>query len=302
MASDSGWTVRAMGELILEPDFVPSKLGFGGAAIGLRNYMGPYDAGSAATVDSAIAAIRHAVALGMTYFDTAPSYGEGLSERIMGEALDGLSERVFLATKVWPGSPGGARASLETSLTNLRRSRIDLLQIHGESYSRQDVDHILQPGGLLEQMEELKREGIVDRIGFTVEDMNEGTYQLIETGRFDAIQLMYNLLVQHPYEPTRPFGALFAAKQHDMMTITMRTATSGIFQRWVQIVNPANTFDYTPALIQFVLSNRLVDVALVGMRTVREVESCVGIWKDESGRIDIDALWHRFIADQKTDA
>jgi len=75
---------------------------------------------------------------------------------------------------------------------------------------------------------------------------------------------------------------------------------AGIFQRWVQMVNPANTFDYTPALIQFVLSNRLVDVALVGMRTVREVESCVGIWKDESGRIDIDALWHRFIADQKT--
>jgi hypothetical protein len=31
-------------------------------------------------------------------------------------------------------------------------------------------------------------------------------------------------------------------------------------------------------------------------------KSCVGIWKDESGRIDIDALWHRFIADQKTNA
>ena len=252
----------------MEPDFTPSKLGFGGAAIGLKNYMGPYDAGSAAAIDSAIAAIRRAVALGMTYFDTAPSYGDGLSERIMGEALDGLSERVFLATKVWPGSAGGARASLAASLANLRRSRIDLLQIHGESYSHEDVDHILQPGGLLEQMEELKREGIIDRIGFTVEDMNEGTYRLIETGRFDAIQLMYNLLVQHPYEPTRPFGALFAAKRHGMMTITMRTATSGIFQRWVQMVNPANTFDYTPALIQFVLSNRLVDVALVGMRTV----------------------------------
>jgi aryl-alcohol dehydrogenase-like predicted oxidoreductase len=169
----------------VEPDFMPSKLGFGGAAIGLRNYMGPYDAGSAAAIDSAIAAIRQAVALGMTYFDTAPSYGDGLSERIMGEALDGLSERVFLAKKVWPGSPGGARASLEASLT---------------------------------------------------------------------------------------------------------------------MVNPANTFDYTPALIQFVLSNRLVDVALVGMRIIREVESCVGIWKDESGRIDIDALWRRFISDQKINA
>jgi hypothetical protein len=43
------------------------------------------------------------------------------------------------------------------------------------------------------------------------------------------------------------------------------------------MVNPANTFDYTPALIQFVLSNRLVELALVGMRIIREVESCVEI-------------------------
>jgi hypothetical protein len=280
--------------LALEQTFVPSKLGFGGAAIGLKNYMGVYDAGSADAVESAISAIRRAVSLGITYFDTAPSYGDGLSERIVGEALRDLRERIFLATKVWPDFPGGARSSLETSLANLRRSRIDLLQIHGESYSHDDVDHILQPGGLLEEMEELKREGSIDRIGFTVEDMNEGTYRLIETGRFDAIQLMYNLMLQHPYEPTRPFGALFAAKKHGMITITMRTATSGIFQRWVQMVNPGNTFDYTPALIQFVLSNRLVDVALVGMRTAQEVESSVRIWKDDSARIDIDALWHRF--------
>jgi len=42
--------------------------------------------------------------------------------------------------------------------------------------------------------------------------------------------------------------------------------------------------------------------SLVEMRTVREVESCVGIWKHESGRIDIDAPWHRFTSDQKIDA
>ncbi len=53
-----------------------------------------------------------------------------------------------------------------------------------------------------------------------------------------------------------------------MATVTMRTATSGTLQRWLRMVNPADTFDYTPALIQFVLSNPLVDVALVGMRDV----------------------------------
>jgi uncharacterized protein len=279
--------------------FTPSRLGFGGAAIGIRNYMGAYDAGSDEAVVSAIAALRRAMALGVTYFDSAPSYGSGLSERIIGQALAGVIEQVFVATKVWPSYPGGARASLETSLQNLNRPRVDLLQIHGESYSSELAEEILRRGGLVDQMEELKREGLVGKLGFSVEDMSDGTYQLIRSGRFDAIQLMYNFILQHPYEPSRPFGALFEAKKHKMMTITMRTATSGIFQKWIQAVNPDNTFDYTPALLQFVLSNNLVDVALVGMRTVQDVESCVGIWRDETNRIDIDQLWNRFVEDRR---
>jgi hypothetical protein len=53
-------------------------------------------------------------------------------------------------------------------------------------------------------------------------------------------------------------------------------------------------FDYTPSLIQFVLSNKLVDVALVGMRTQDMVDSYVEIWRNENGRIDIDQLWNRY--------
>jgi hypothetical protein len=116
---------------------------------------------------------------------------------------------------------------------------------------------------------------------------------------FDAFWDLYAL----------PFARLEKRRVHDHFIVRdMHDGPMPVdFYVWVarrgeQIVNPVNTFDYTPALIQFVLSNRLVDVALVGMRTAREVESCVGIWKDESGRIDIDALWHRFIADQKTDS
>ncbi len=282
-----------------ESPFTPSRLGFGGAAIGIRNYMSAYDAGSDEAVASAVAALRRAAALGVTYFDSAPSYGSGLSESIMGQALAGVGSRVFVATKFWPSDPGGVRASLEASLKNLNRPRVDLLQIHGESYSPELTEAILGRGGLIDQMERLKQEGLVDKIGFSVEDMSDGTYQLIRSGRFDAIQLMYNFILQHPYEPSRPFGALFEAKKHKMVTVTMRSATSGIFQRWVQAVNPGNTFDYTPALLQFVLSNKLVDVALVGMRTVQEVDSCVEIWRNEADRIDIDQLWNRFVEDQR---
>ena len=94
---------------------------------------------------------------------------------------------------------------------------------------------------------------------------------------------------------TRPFGSLIEAKRRGMATVTMRTATSGVFQRWVQMVNPGNTFDYTGALIQFVLSNPLVDAALVGMRDVDTVEANVRIWRDVASRIDLTALQGRYV-------
>ncbi|WP_454857383.1 aldo/keto reductase [Rhizobium binxianense] len=274
--------------------FPLSKLGFGGAAIGLTDYMGRYDAASPANRQAAIDAIRKAVDLGVNYFDTAPGYGNGLSEELMGEALEGVAAPHFLATKLFWADPGRLRASVEASLRRLRRDRVDLMQLHGSSYTADHIREILRPGGIAEEMQRMREEGLFGKIGFTTEDNNAGSFALIESGVFDAIQLAYNFMLQHPYEPTRPFGSLIEARKRNMLTVTMRTATSGIFQRWVQMVNPANTFDYTPGLIQFVLSNRLVDVGLVGMRTKDMVESCVEIWRDETGRIDVEELWNRY--------
>jgi len=271
-----------------------SKLGFGGAAIGLTNYMGVYDAHAEDSREEAIAAVRKAAALGVNYFDTAPGYGNGLSEALMGEALETVKTPFFLATKLHLADPEKLRASVEDSLKRLRRSRVDLIQLHGSSYTAEQVKDILKTNGAVDQLRRMRDEGLFDYIGFTTEDNNAGAYALIESGAFDAIQLAYNIMLQHPYEPTRPFGSLYEAKKRGMMTITMRSATSGIFQRWVQMVNPSNDFDYTPSLIQFVLSNKLVDVALVGMRTQDMVESSVEIWRNENGRIDIDQLWNRY--------
>jgi aryl-alcohol dehydrogenase-like predicted oxidoreductase len=62
------------------------------------------------------------------------------------------------------------------------------------------------------------------------------------------------------------------------------------------MVNPANTFDYTRALIQFVLSNPLVDVALIGMRTPQRVAENVAICDAVDERIDIGELYHWYVS------
>jgi len=277
------------------PDRVAvSRLGFGGATAGLTNYIEAYDAAAPDTRATMLAALRHAVDQGVTYFDTAPGYGDGLAEAIFGEALQGAP--VFLATKVPLSAAGDVRRSLEASLRRLRRDRVDLLQLHGTSYGPDHEAIVLRPGGMLEELVQLKDAGLVGMTGFTSEDNNAAVYRFIASGGFDAMQICYNVLHQHPYDSTRPFGSLIEAKRRGMATVAMRTATSGVFQRWLRMVNPADTFGYTPALIQFVLSNPMVDVALVGMRDVATVAANVRTWRDVAGRVDIAAVQGRYVA------
>jgi uncharacterized protein len=271
-----------------------SRLGFGGAPAGLTNYLDRYSPQDAAQRRQVIAAIEKALELGITYFDTAAAYGQGASESIFGEALRGHTGHIFLATKVTLGQEVDVRASVEASLQRLGVDCVDLIQLHGTTYTLEQAQRILEGGGLLETLEQLRGEGMVRFIGFTSEDQNPPVYRFIDSGRFDVMQICYNLLYQHPAEPTRPFGAIVEAEGQGMGIVTMRTLTSGIFQRWMRLVNPDEDFDYNPALLQYVLSNRLVDVALVGMRTPAEVEANVAIWRNLAGRIDIDALHERY--------
>jgi aryl-alcohol dehydrogenase-like predicted oxidoreductase len=277
-----------------------SRIGFGGAALGLTNYLETFDPHDAADRAKLFEGIDTALDGGINYFDTAAAYGKGESERVLGEGLKGVTHSagvpIVLSTKVHPKQfADNVRASLEGSLERLQRDRVDLLQIHGDTITVADADRFLAPGGMAEQMLELKAEGLVGNIGFSTEDNNDSVYRMIGSGLFDTVQLCYNFLFQHPYETSRPFGSMFEAEAQGMGILTMRAPTSGTFQRWIEMVNPANTFDYTPALIQFVLSNPLVDVALVGMRTAEIVRRNLEIADDLSGRLDIATVQERYV-------
>ncbi|HZZ13754.1 MAG TPA: aldo/keto reductase [Paraburkholderia sp.] len=79
-----------------------------------------------------IAALRCGVELGMTLIDTAEMYGDGATESLLGEALDGLREQVFLVSKVYPhnASRRGVIAACERSLKRLKTDRLDLYLLH----------------------------------------------------------------------------------------------------------------------------------------------------------------------------
>ena len=193
-----------------------SRLGFGGAPAGLTNYLDHYSPQDVSQRRQVIAAIEKAIELGITYFDTAAAYGGGASESIFGEALRGHTDHLFLATKVPMLEDVDTRAAVETSLQRLGVDCVDLIQLHGTTYTAAQEAQILAPGGMLDTLEQLRAEGLVRFVGFTSEDHNPAVYRFIASGRFDVMQICYNLIYQHPAEPTRPFGAMYEAEAQDM--------------------------------------------------------------------------------------
>lgn len=112
-----------------------SAIGVGTWAAGGRNWGGTDDA-------KTTEAFHHAIALGINFFDTAPVYGFGHAESVLGAALKGHRDKVFLATKfglVWKDgedhpsndiSPASILSECEASLKRLQTDHIDLLQAH----------------------------------------------------------------------------------------------------------------------------------------------------------------------------
>lgn len=82
--------------------------------------------------DSATAALRRGIDLGLTHVDTAEMYGSGAAETMIGEAIEGRRDEVFLVSKVLPSnaSKHGTLAACEKSLTRLRTDRLDCYLLH----------------------------------------------------------------------------------------------------------------------------------------------------------------------------
>lgn len=271
-----------------------SRLGFGGAVLGSRNYIRAYDPSTGEAKKEAHKALETALELGITYFDTAPAYGNGISETLFGDVLGSVEpQKIFLATKCVPTDYDGVMRSIDESLKRLRRDYVDLLQIHGGTYTDTKVTELLNPHGMVAAMEKLKKDRVVRFIGFTSEDNNRSMYNLMDCGRFDEVQLCYNFIFQHPYEPSRPFGSLLEAERNHLGIASMRAQTSGTFQRWMKMIRPDDEFDYNTALIQFVFSNPLVDVVLIGMRSPERVRQNVVIANDLASRVDIREVHRR---------
>ncbi len=156
----------AAGTLTLGGDLAVNRLGFGAMRITGEGVWGePDDLGGAHAV------LRRAVELGVSFIDTADSYGPEVSERLIAEALHPYPEALVIATKGgftrpgpgnWraDGRPESLKAACEGSLRRLRRDRIDLYQLH-------TVDERVPIEESVGALAELQREGRIRHVGLS---------------------------------------------------------------------------------------------------------------------------------------
>jgi diketogulonate reductase-like aldo/keto reductase len=138
---------------------------------------------------SAVAAIRRGIELGMTHIDTAEMYGSGRVEEIVGEAVQGRRDGVFLVSKVLPSNASfaGTLKACERSLKLLRTDRMDCYLLHWPG------SHPLEE--TIRAFEKLSKDGKIRSYGvsnFDVEGMEEAL-RIAGPGRIACNQVLYNL-------------------------------------------------------------------------------------------------------------
>jgi aryl-alcohol dehydrogenase-like predicted oxidoreductase len=236
---------------------------------------------------AAVAVIRAALDAGINYIDTAPSYGNGHSESIIGQATKDRRDEFVLATKVdYRGmTDDDVAASVKASLHRLQTDFIDIIQFHGGMYEAEDVNHILR-GGLLDALPRLRDGGLVRFVGFTVEEPWTAR-PLIASGQFDVIQVRYNFIYQGA-----ALHVLDQVRQADMGVAVMRSMTSGILQRIARYIAPRwqDAHDLHEVALKFVLSDSRVHVAIVGMRWPEEVAKNVSLLESFQPPFDMASL------------
>ena len=177
-----------------------SEIGFGAWGIGGT----PKDARAYGPTDDKISqqALKKALDLGVTFYDTSPLYGYGHSEELIGVTFKDVREDIVISSKVgfvnFKGkknfSPEYIQDSLESSLRRLQTDYIDVFQLHDPP-----VELLQQDNHIVECLESLKSNGKIRVIGISTKSPEESLIA-IEQFNFKSVQVNFNLVDQRALE------------------------------------------------------------------------------------------------------
>ena len=176
-----------------------------------------------ASYEDQLQAVRHALDLGINYFDTAFAYGLGKSEENLGRILNQLKTPAVISTKIRLDADAltdikaATQREVEAGLRRLQRESVDLIQLHTKVVIDRQPDQrfgmtpgeILGRSGVLEGLKAMRDKGKVGYFGFTGLGDPAALHEVVDSGAFHSCQAYYNLLNPSAGHPVPPgFSAL----------------------------------------------------------------------------------------------
>jgi len=280
-----------------------SEVGYGAWGIGAKQWIGASD-------DESLRALHRAIDLGLNFIDTALAYGDGHSEKLVGQTVRGQKEKVFVATKIppknrrWPAEGGipvdqvysadYVVSCTEESLRNLGMETIDLQQLHVWT------DEFVGAGDWLEGIEKLKKQGKIRHFGISLgEHTPENGLRAVESGLVDTVQVIYNIFDQSPEDQLFPLClkknvGVLARVPFDEGGLTGKVTPETQFPKedfrnsyfkgarkqevYARVQKIATdlgiSLDQLPeTALRFVLAHPAVSTVIPGMRSVRNAEA-----------------------------
>jgi uncharacterized protein len=243
-----------------------SALGFGAMRLPRRTEDGKHIFDE----QEGIRIIHRAFKLGVNYIDTAPHYCDGQSETIVGKALKGWRDKVYLSTKNSIDNASGDdwRKRLEQSLTKLDVDYIDFYHMWGIGWEvfQNSID---VAGGPLEAAWKAKSEGLIKHLSFSFHDKPENMIKLVDTGHFETVLCQYNLLDRSNEQ------AIAYADEKGLGVVIMGPVGGGRLgtpSEVIQQMLPGKVASSAELALRFVLANPGVTCALSGMGSMAMVE------------------------------
>jgi len=253
-----------------------SVLGYGCGAIG-----GLMVKGSAAEQDRAIG---RAIDQGITYFDTASAYGDGVSESNLGRALKALGAEVIMGTKVRIRGPqrmdiaGTIAQSIDASLVRLGRDSVDIFHLHepitqsGEAPSF-TAEQILQEA--VPALRKLRDQGKIRFYGITGLGDAQMLRRVLDEGGFATAQMPYNILNPSGVTPL-PVGSsmpdLGGVIHHSGASYAADVQAA---RRLLPLIEAGYAKDLVELALRFSAMPREISTVLVGTASIAELDHAV---------------------------
>ncbi len=245
-----------------------SRLGFGCMRFPSREVDGK----KVFDEEESIRMMHRAMELGVNYFDTAPGYCEKQSEIIVGKALKGRRDKVYLSTKYPSEEASGddLERKLETSLKKLDTDYIDFYHMWGISL-KTFVERLDTPDGPMARARKLRDAGVIRHISFSFHDAPENMIEIIRRGEgvFASVLCQYNLL-----DRANEDAIAYAHEQGLGVTIMgpVGGGRLGAPSKVIQDLLPGKVQSSAEMALRFVMNNRNVNIALSGMSSMDMVE------------------------------